>query len=172
MTTPENHATNGPATQGPTTSGQDQELDRLLDTLVPPSPSDTLRARLVRDFVPASARQGGVPRLGTARLGALTVAAALLLAVALAVTAPGPVQHGAATGVAINTTPSVDSVVLADGLGTFYDEDVDESGVENVALADIAPDSAAYVVALLRVSADTGSTLDGGSDAAEAMPLE
>ena len=49
------------------------------------------------------------------------------------------------------------------------------SGVDNVATADSPPDSAAYVVAQPATSGSArqgGSTLDGGSDAAEAMPLE
>lgn len=173
MTTRDTPPRTGPAT------GEDQELDRLLDTLVPPPPSDTLRARLVRNFSPAPADRGGDIRrpAAGARFGALAVAASLALAVALAVTMPAPVRDAAgpdatAQDASVTAVQEPDAMTLATATDPFAENGMDEADNQDdqdFALADIRPDSAAYVVAL----AGTATNGSGGtSNAIAVMPLE
>lgn len=120
----------------PYVGDMDRDLDHMLDMLAPPAPSDTLRARLKRDFeaagaassaTAASRRERFVPR---GQWGGIAVAASLVLAVALGVMAP----------------PET-SATREDAMAAVYDiEATDEAMTDAELLAASAPDSPLYMV--------------------------
>lgn len=164
------------------TSQTERDLDRMLDMLTPPAPSDTLRARLKRDFEAGAAPARDDTAAGTNRwwtpfgnrIGGVAVAAALLLAVALGVLAPPvPREHPVVQPVASERT-----AVAIDDEG-FADAEL---------LARSAPDSALYMVATFNSNVSgsrgtedaiapgtyVGTAVDDadGGDIFSVMPLE
>jgi hypothetical protein len=133
----------------------DRELDRLLDTLKPPAPSETLQARLLRDFAPMAAAPAGAPPSPTVwrRSGPLAVAAALVLAVGIGILTPGQ-------RLASNIRSDVYDVVPAD-----------EEDVVREVFAEAPPDSAAFMVATFSLG---GRYEDGtpGESGFEGLPLD
>lgn len=190
---------NSDRTIRPSQERAEHDLDRMLDLLDAPEPSDLLRARLMRDYAPEGAAAGTSGRAGRALSGAITrfaAAAALVLAVAAGVlfqppgtgslsqTASVPAAVALAAPVAGDTKapdgaldPSdEDYAALDDGAPDAFDDvDADADRV----LAASPPDSAAYMMASLDIGLRIG---EGGSNATgaelandepfEGVPLE
>lgn len=141
----------------------DRDLDRMLGLLVPPAPSDMLRARLKRDFAVPAGQAAGTRRSVAfkGRTGGMAVAAALVLAVALGVLAPSsPPAPRSAMPLPLSaslTAPLYDDAMT---YGRLADEDVaDEDWADDALapmLADAAPDSAAYMLAAYGMGANAG----------------
>lgn len=137
------------------TGRMDRDLDRMLDTLVPPVPSDTLRARLKRDFMPgdsgpAHGRDGARGRWWVPlenRIGGIAVAAALVLAVALGVLVTPPKPASPVKAIPVD---------VAAGNPTPVSTTADDLSADEV-LADAAPDSALYMIAAFNPDLVTGS---------------
>ena len=146
----------------------ERDLDQMLDLVAPPAPSEILRARLLRDFAPGmddgNPGRAGIGATLNARLGALAVAAALVLAVALGLLLP-PDQAGPVGAVAS----------LTDIDDARYDAEIDaESDEESPQLAydEEAPDSAAFMVAALYLGRDGDESATDGADSFEGLPLD
>lgn len=139
------------------TDEKDRALDRLLDTLTPPPPSETLRARLMRDFAPGAARvpqeTAGSSVPAGSRIGAIAVAAAVVLAVALGVIMP----------------PAPSAPVMATAGSPTEEDDIDFAVA---AFADSAPDSALYMVAALAMAGRDNAPAPDGAEAFEGLPLD
>lgn len=154
----------------PAEQAAERDLDRMLDLVAPPAPSDTLRARLKRDFAPAANARpsaGSVAaRLFRERAGAFAVAAALTLAVALGVTMPG--GPGELQGVSVarldDGVTTLAALYGVDALG----EDVFLSDEDLFALEDDGTDSATFMLAVFDTTASTGYD----ADFAFHMPLD
>jgi hypothetical protein len=161
----------------------ERDLDRMLDLLAAPVPSETLRARLLRDFRPggAGAAQGSEPRSGFARgrFGAVAVAAALVLAVALGIT----VRPGGAPEPVATTVPAVSTSLVAmaapddtmdDLLAAYedrFDGESDDGQVERD-FAEGAPDSAAFMLAAFDLGLRANDPAPDGAESFEGIPLE
>ncbi|MFM2129308.1 MAG: hypothetical protein RL477_854 [Pseudomonadota bacterium] len=157
----------------------ERDLDRMLDLLSAPAPSETLRARLKRDFSAdggkGAAESGTVGILLRQRAGAFAVAAALLLAVALAALSPPVGERAPATG-----------VPAAEAAATYVPDeataDPDEAAADEVELAramlgGASADSAPYLFATLVLARHAEQVIpdDAGWDASasfDAVPLD
>lgn len=146
----------------------ERDLDQMLNLVAPPAPSEILRARLLRDFAPGmddgSPGRAGIGAALRARLCALAVAAALVLAVALGLLLP-PDQARPVGAVAS----------LTDIDDARYDAEIDaESDEESPQLAydEEAPDSAAFMVAALYLGRDGDESATDGADSFEGLPLD
>jgi hypothetical protein len=170
-------------TPSPAPEGAERDLDRMLDLLAAPAPSETLRARLLRDFRPggAEAAQGAESRSGfaRARFGAVAVAAALVLAVALGITVP----PGGAPEPVATTAPSVSTSLVAtaapddtmDDLLAAYEDNLDgesDDGQVERDFAEGAPDSAAFMLAALDLALRANDPTPDGAESFEGIPLE
>jgi hypothetical protein len=159
----------------------ERDLDRMLDLLAAPRPSETLRARLLRDFRPggAEAGQGTAGNAGFARgrFGAVAVAAALVLAVALGITVrPGGAPEPVATTVpAVPTSQVATTLDASDELLAAYEDGFDggsdDAQVERT-FAEGAPDSAAFMLAALDLALRANDLAPDGAESFEGIPLE
>lgn len=168
MTDDANDANARPAKPGARERAE-ADLDCLLDLVEPPQPSETLRARLKRDFAPgAPAADGGNGRRGGAsvlreRAGAIAVAAALVLAVALGnLMLP---RGGGAPDAAADA-----AVVAAADIGDIVDSD-DIADLRQT-LAESPPDSAAFMVAALALAVNADGPAPDGTEPFEGLPLD
>jgi anti-sigma-K factor RskA len=166
----------------------ERDLDRMLDLVAAPAPSETLRARLLRDFRPGGAEAGqgtaGNAGFARARFGAVAVAAALVLAVALGITArpggaPAPVAVTApsapASPVAVVTLDdATDDLLTAyeDGDGLGEESDESSTGAAERTFAEGAPDSAAFMLAALDLGLRANDPVSDDTGSFEGMPLE
>jgi len=136
--------------------GEDKWLDDALAGLQPPPVSDTLRARLLRDFQAPVARQSSL-RPAPGMMQAAAVAAVLVLAVALAVVAPAPVSQ-----------PTAVSYVTADSVPVLAPEE-EEAVRAALALIDDGPDISDVQLALTWPGDGTGAESSGLLDG---LPLD
>ncbi len=119
-------------------------LDRLLDQLKPPMPSDTLRARLKRDFATLPTGRGAGP-MGSGPLAALrapAVAAVLVLAVALGI------QYSPQS----LTQPSdrvAAPIAVPVTLAAIPFDDTEDEPTDSLALVDDGPDTGRITLALV-----------------------
>lgn len=117
----------------PYAGGMDRDLDRMLDMLAPPAPSDTLRARLKRDFDAAGAASSATAASGhkwpslRGQWGGVAVAASLVLAVVLGIVAPPvsnmPDDRRAAGATAYETAASDEGLTDAELLAASAPDD-------------------------------------------------
>lgn len=164
----------------------ERDLDRMLDLAVPPPPSETLRARLKRDFQPALAAANALPDAGNgpmarfaARYGAVVVAASLVVAVALAVTTP-PDTPAAPARSASSVASFAEPVSDAAGIETAAVADDETFAAETFAaetFAQSAPDSTEFMLAALTLAGreatnGDGSAPFGAEPSFEGVPLE
>lgn len=156
----------------------EHDRDRILDLLTPPAPSQTLRARLKRDFAPGSATSGHVDGAAFGilrdRIGAIAVAAALLLAVALGATMP-PRETQVRPRAVQASVMAGDVGIVAVAPSRFEEED--DADFARATFAEGAPDSAAFMVATLDLArqANDPAADDAGLSLTESfggLPLE
>lgn len=177
----------------------ERDLDRMLDLVEAPSPSDLLRARLMRDYVPEGAAAGAPGNASRALSGALprmAAAAALVLAVAAGILSQPPEAGTSQRAVAPAAMVAVASPVAGDtetADGTLDPSDDDYAALEDWSsdgfsdvdanadrvIAASPPDSAAFMMASLDIGLRIG---EGGSNATgaelandepfEGVPLE
>jgi anti-sigma-K factor RskA len=170
-----------PDATSPVPEGAERDLDRMLDLVAAPAPSETLRARLLRDFKPGSAdpREGAPDKANRPRwrVGALAVAAALVLGIALgSLIRPGgtpePVATTAPAAPASQVAATLDS---SDDLLAAYEDGFDgESDDQQIELnfAEGAPDSAAFMLAALDLGLRANDPAPDGTESFEGIPLE
>jgi hypothetical protein len=167
----------------PVPEDAERDLDRMLGLLAAPAPSETLRARLLRDFKTGGAEAGqgtaGNAGFARARFGAVAVAAALVLAVALGIT----VRPGGAPEPVATTAPSVSTSLVAtadpddtmDDLLAAYEDNLDgesDDGQVERDFAEGAPDSAAFMLAALDLALRANDPTPDGAESFEGIPLE
>lgn len=144
----------------------ERALDSLLGELKPPVPSDTLRARLKRDFALPTVGSGAVPPRSRplAALRAPGVAAALVLAVVLGIQyGPQPSDRSANSV----TTPAPVPLAITLPVNTF-DED---GGIAPAALAlvETGPNAARITLTLVGGGYDAN---DNGPALESTEPLD
>jgi hypothetical protein len=167
----------------PVPEDAERDLDRMLGLLAAPAPSETLRARLLRDFKTGGAEAGqgtaGNAGFARARFGAVAVVAALVLAVALGITVRpgGTPERVAATAPAVSTslvaTAPLDDAT--DDLLTAYEDRFDgesDDGQTERDFAEGAPDSAAFMLAAFDLGLRANDPAPDGAESFEGMPLE
>lgn len=175
-------------TTTPASGSAERDLDRMLDLVAAPAPSETLRARLLRDFNPdgADRRQGASNRTDRprTRFGALAMAAALVIGIALGVmvrpgVTPEPVATTAPAAPASQPVAPVSQVVAildpSDDLLAAYEDnfdgEIDDTEVESN-FAEGAPDSAAFMLAALDLGLRANDPASDDTGSFEGIPLE
>jgi hypothetical protein len=168
-------------TTTPASGSAERDLDRMLDLVAAPAPSETLRARLLRDFNPdgADRRQGASTRTDRprTRFGVLAMAAALVIGIALGVmvrpgVTPEPVATTAPAAPASQVVTVLDS---SDDLLAAYEDnfdgEIDDTEVEST-FAEGAPDSAAFMLAALDLGLRANDPASDDTGSFEGVPLE
>ena len=168
-------------TTTPVSESAERDLDRMLDLVAAPAPSETLRARLLRDFKPGSAepREGTPAKAERPRwlVGALAAAAALVLGIALgSLIRPGGAPERIATTAPAAPASQVAAILdSSDDLLAAYEDSFDgESDDQQTErnFAEGAPDSAAFMLAALDLGLRANDPAPDGTESFEGMPLE